>query len=166
MLLTNDALSLFFNDASAHQNEAIHYFGQQLGLPATNADQFKNVLPQTLRQHAFSGRVENLLSRSNEAAAVIIIENAHWLDATSLELFTQLINRLHDYPILLIITARTESNTPWKNHQCLATPIALHRMQRLHGKAIIEKVASAVVIPAHVIDTILVKTDSVPLFVE
>ncbi len=165
-LFTNDALTLFFNEASVHQNEAIHYFGQQLGLPAINADQFKNVLPQTLRQHAFSAWVENLLSRAKEAATVIIIEDAHWLDATSIELFTQLINRLHDYPVLLIITARPEFNTPWKNHRCLATPMTLNRMQRAQGIAIIEKVASPVAMPTHVIDTILEKTDGVPLFVE
>ena len=164
--LSYQSLSVFFNSDSRHQAEAIHYFGQQLALPAEHTSQFENVLPQTLRQHAFSGWVDSLLLRANIKPMVIILEDAHWLDATSIELFTQLINRLHQHPLLLLITARPEFSAQWKSHRCLSTPLILNRMQKSHGKAIIENIATPSTVPDHLINLILDKTDGVPLFVE
>lgn len=164
--VTMESLQQYFKLAPEHQAEAVYYFGNQLSIKSDDLDELDDVLPQTIRQHAFDGWIDCLVSRSNRSPLIVILEDAHWLDTTSAEIFTQFIKRIHDYPILLLITARPEFNATWKNFRCLATPIQLERMQKIHGREIIKKIADQQTVPEPLIETVLDKTDGVPLFVE
>ena len=44
---------------------------------------------------------------------LMIFEDAHWIDPTSLEAFGRTIDRIKTLPILLIITYRPEFEPPW-----------------------------------------------------
>src|SRR5208337_4882666 len=92
-------------------------------------------------------------------------EDAHWADATSLELLELVIARVRRLPALLLITFRPEFEAPWKGLPSVA-PIALGRLDRAEAEMLVERVTGGRQLPAEVLAQIVAKTDGVPLFVE
>ena len=97
---------------------------------------------------------------------MFILEDAHWIDPTTLDLFMRTIDRLRRWPVLLIVTFRPEFEVlPW-GHYPNVTALALNRLERSHVAAMIDRLTDGKVLPADVRDEITAKTDGVPLFVE
>ena len=99
---------------------------------------------------------------------MIICEDVHWIDPTSLELLCRLVERAGQLPslrILLIITARTEFSAPWPAHEHVTT-LAVRRLGRRDGAALVTRIAAGKALPDTVMNDILSRTDGVPLFVE
>ena len=46
--------------------------------------------------------------------ALVVFEDAHWGDATTIELLGVAARDIDRYPILALITARPEFHPPWK----------------------------------------------------
>ena len=94
----------------------------------------------------------------------MILEDAHWIDPTTSELFELTIDRLQRLPILLLISFRPEFTSP-----CVAahiTSLTLNRLGRNQGVAIIAELTGGKGLPDEVLKQILERTDGVPLFVE
>ena len=96
---------------------------------------------------------------------LIVLEDAHWADATTTELFDLAIDRLQRLPVLLVVTFRPEFQPPWTTHTH-ATLLTLNRLGVRQATAIVNRVAGGKALPAEVLDQILARTDGVPLFVE
>lgn len=131
--------------------------GAQHGLPEMSPQQRKNRLFQLL--------LARLDAMAGQGPLLIALEDAHWLDPTSLELFDQIAHRLHDLPLLLVVTFRPEFACPW-TELAHATLLVLNRLPQLHARSLIERVASGKALPAVVVDQILSRTEGVPLFTE
>ena len=93
------------------------------------------------------------------------MEDAHWIDPTSLDLFSRLIDRLPGLHALLIITFRPEFVAPWLG-RAHVTSLPLDRFGRDQALAMIEHVAGGKALPPEVTEQIVGKTDGVPLFIE
>ena len=113
--------------------------------------------------------LEALLAQLARLAAIhpvlMILEDVHWIDPTTSELFGLIIERAASLPVLLIITSRPEFTPPWSRHAHV-TALALSRLSRQHCAAMVEAIATGLALPAAVKDQIVAKTDGVPLFVE
>ena len=62
----------------------------------------------------------------------MLFEDAHWADATSLEVLDLVIERVRRLPVLLLITFRPEFEAPWKGLPDVAT-MTLGRLDRVRG---------------------------------
>ena len=93
------------------------------------------------------------------------LEDAHWIDPTSLDVFGRLVERLPNLRALLIITFRPEFAAPWVGRAQVAS-LQLSRLGRRHSLAMVERVTGGKALPAEVLEQIVAKTDGVPLFVE
>ena len=111
---------------------------------------------------ALAGQVEAL---SRRAPVLMVFEDVHWIDPTSLEALDVLIPRLEGLAVLLVITCRPEFNHRW-SHQAHLTPLGLGRLGRQQGAELVGRVAGGRGLPAEVLDQIVAHTDGVPLFVE
>lgn len=100
-----------------------------------------------------------------EAPLIALLEDAHWIDPTSLEVFNRLIDRVPKLRVFLIITYRPEFVPPWLGLGHVHS-LALSRFGRRHALTMIGRVAGGRSLPAEVLDQIVAKTDGVPLFVE
>lgn len=100
-----------------------------------------------------------------EAPLLALLEDAHWIDPTSLEVFNRLVDRVPKLRVFLIITYRPEFVPPWLG-QGHVYSLALSRFGRRHALAMIGRVAGGRSLPAEVLEQIVAKTDGVPLFVE
>src|SRR5262249_22262300 len=103
------------------------------------------------------------LSRSNPV--LMIFEDAHWADPTSLEALGRTVERLRTLRALLIVTYRPEFEPPWIGRPHV-TALTLNRLGEREIDAMIDRVTGNKPLPASVRQDIIERTDGIPLFVE
>ena len=111
---------------------------------------------------ALHGQVETF-ARTNPV--LMIFEDVHWADPTSLELFGRGVNRIAKLPVLLLMTFRPEFEAPWIG-QPHVTALTLSRLTRPEVDGLITGVAGNKSIPANIRQEIIERTDGIPLFAE
>jgi predicted ATPase len=95
----------------------------------------------------------------------MVLEDAHWLDPTSRELFDQIVDRLQRLPVLLVVTFRPVLFPPWIGFPHV-TLLTLNRLTQPQARLLVERVAGGKALPSEVIEQILARTEGVPLFTE
>jgi predicted ATPase/class 3 adenylate cyclase len=117
------------------------------------------------RQKTFDalGSQMEALSRSNPV--LMIFEDAHWADPTSLEVVSRNVDRLRNLRVLLIATFRPEFDPPWIGRSYV-TALTLNRLAQRDIETVIDNVVGNKLIPASVRQYIIERTDGIPLFVE
>jgi predicted ATPase len=103
------------------------------------------------------------LERQNPV--LMIFEDAHWVDPTSLEAFGRVIDRIANLRVLLLVTFRPEFAPPWIG-QPHVTALTLNRLPRRAIDALIDGVVGNKLLPASIRQDIIERTDGIPLFVE
>ena len=103
------------------------------------------------------------LSRSKPV--LMIFEDAHWVDPTSLELLGRTVDRILSLQVLLIVAFRPEFAPPWIG-QPHVTPLTIKRLTRQEAEALIDGVVGNKVLSANVRQDIIERTDGIPLFLE
>ena len=121
--------------------------------------------PQKQKELTIEALADQVIGLSRRQPLLMVFEDAHWADPTTLETLAAVIDRLQDASILLLITFRPEFEPPWSGYGRLTT-ITLNRLSRRHGQAMVERVTGGKPLPDVVLDQILAKADGVPLFVE
>ena len=103
------------------------------------------------------------LARQNPV--LMIFEDAHWIDPTSLEAARSGVDRVATLRVLLIVTFRPEFEPPWigRSH---VTALTLNRLAERDIDAMIDRVVGNKLLPASIRQDIVERTDGVPLFVE
>ena len=124
----------------------------------------------TMTPQKFKDETLRTLIDLTEAAArkhprVMLYEDAHWADPTSLEVLDLLIDRIKAIPLLIVLTHRPEFQPKWGSHGHV-TALNLSRLTRAQSGAIVDKLTQGKELPAGLLDQILNKTDGVPLYVE
>jgi class 3 adenylate cyclase len=140
-------------------------FAEMLSLPNDGRYPTLELLPQQRRQRtleALTAQVE-ALSRSNPV--LMIFEDVHWLDPTSLEALGRTVDRLRTLGALLIITYRSEFEPPWIGRPHV-TALTLNRLGKVEIAALIDGVTGNKPLPAQIRRDIVERTDGIPLFVE
>jgi DNA-binding response OmpR family regulator len=139
--------------------------GELLGLPTGAEGSTTQLSPQTRKSQAFSAllaRIERLAARR---PVLVVCEDVQWIDATSLEFLTLLIERAAGLPILIVAVGRPEFVPPWPDHSHVAT-LSLSRLSRSDSEMLVDRLADGRVLPHHFKDQILARSDGVPLFIE
>jgi class 3 adenylate cyclase/predicted ATPase len=140
-------------------------FATLLSLPFEGRYVALNLTPREQKERTILALNDLLGGLAKQRPVLFILEDAHWIDPTTLELFTRTIDRLQRWPVLLIVTFRPEFEVPW-GHYPHVTALALNRLGQSHVVAMIERLTDGKLLPAGVRDEIIAKTDGVPLFVE
>src|SRR5262249_20931713 len=106
--------------------------------------------------------LDHLEVLARQQPILLLFEDAHWADATSLELLDLMVERVRRLPVLALFTFRPEFEPPW-----VGLPnLALGRLDRDDVARMVARVTGGRVLPAEVTEQIVVKTDGNPLFVE
>ena len=121
--------------------------------------------PQRERELTFEAVLTQLFSLVGDHPAVLVFENAHWADPTSVELLGLLVERIQSRSIALLVTFRPERTFPWQ-HFPHVLELTLNRLTRKQCSQLVEGVAQGRRFPTSVLDAVIAKTDGVPLFVE
>ncbi len=121
--------------------------------------------PAEQKEHLIAALLALFEGLTMEAPLLALLEDAHWIDPSSLEVFSRLVDRIPKLRTFLIITYRPEFFPPWLG-QGHVQSLALSRFGRRHALLMIDRVAGGKALPADVVEQIVAKTDGVPLFVE
>ncbi|HTV26342.1 MAG TPA: AAA family ATPase, partial [Xanthobacteraceae bacterium] len=100
-----------------------------------------------------------------DTPVLALLEDVHWIDPTSLDLFSRLVDRLPSLRALLVLTFRPEFVSPWVGRPHVS-PLSLSRLGRPEALVIIDGVSGGKALPPEILEQIVAKTDGVPLFVE
>src|SRR4029453_16514832 len=100
-----------------------------------------------------------------EQPVLFIVEDVHWMDPSTLEFLTLLIDQGPTARLLTLLTCRPELHAPW-GFRAHLTPLTLTRLPRPQVAQLIGRVAGGKALPPEVVGQIVTKTDGVPLFVE
>ena len=121
--------------------------------------------PGEQRERTIAALISLIEGLAKGAPVLIALEDAHWIDPTSLDVFGQLVDRLPNLRALLVVTCRPEFAAPWAGGAHVAS-LPLSRFGRRDSLAMVDRVTGGKALPAEVLEQIVAKTDGVPLFVE
>jgi predicted ATPase len=140
-------------------------FAELLSLPNDGRYPALDLTPQQRRQRTLEALNLQLEALSLQNPVLMIFEDAHWTDPTSLEVFDRTMDRIKILRVLLIVTFRPEFNTSWVG-QSHVTSLTLNRLGQREVAAIIARLVGNKELPADVMAEIVERTDGIPLFVE
>lgn len=122
-----------------------------------------DVSPQKKRELTRNAVLSLLFEMAEKEPVVLVIEDLHWADPSTVELLGQLVGEVSSARVLALFTARPEFSPPWS---ASVLPIQLGRFGRPEVEQMILKVTSGRALPREVLDVVASRTDGVPLFVE
>jgi len=120
--------------------------------------------PQAKRAQILEALAVQVMGLADSQPVLLELEDAHWIDPTTLELVTMCLDRIIDCRVLIFITSRPEEQPQLTAHPHV-TRLTLNRLRRSGVEAIIERLGGNA-LSSDVLDTIIARTDGVPLFVE
>jgi TOMM system kinase/cyclase fusion protein len=145
--------------------EAVPLFAVLLSLPLT-ADYAPLFLsPEQQKQKTLQGLLTILLRIAAQQPVLLVMEDLHWVDPSTLELLNLLVDQGPTARILALLTFRPDFSPPWTGRSH-CTQVTVHRLPRRQAVEIIRQVAHNKALPSEVVEQIVARTDGVPLFVE
>ncbi|MFZ3322025.1 MAG: adenylate/guanylate cyclase domain-containing protein [Usitatibacter sp.] len=124
-----------------------------------------DVSPAQRKTATLAALVDIILRRADDAPVLLLLEDAHWIDPTTRDLWTCMIDAMAAARVMLIVTARPEFHSPWADRGRVDS-IELVRLPPAHCAKLAADVASPQSLRPELIDDIVAKADGVPLYVE
>ncbi len=140
-------------------------FVEMLSLPNDGRYPVLDLAPRQRRQRTMDALIRQVEILSSSAPVLVVFEDAHWADPTSLELIGRLASHIASHRVLLVISFRPEFEAPWIE-QAHVTALALNRLAPADVDVMIDHIIGNNPLPAAVRQDIIERTDGIPLFVE
>jgi class 3 adenylate cyclase/tetratricopeptide (TPR) repeat protein len=140
-------------------------FAALLSIPFAGRYPPLTVSPTQQRRRTLAALLDQFESLARQQPILLVVEDAHWADATSLELLDLTVERVRQLPVLAMFTFRPEFDPPWAGLPNV-NAVALGRLDSNDVESMATRVAGGRVLPAEVLQQIITKTDGNPLFVE
>ncbi|HTF74623.1 MAG TPA: adenylate/guanylate cyclase domain-containing protein, partial [Bradyrhizobium sp.] len=150
---------------SSTPREDVVLIAEMLSLPNDGRHPTLELAPQQRRQHTLEALRSQIEALAERSPVLMVFEDVHWADPTSLELFELIVERASSFPLLAIVTFRPEFVPPWVGRPQV-TLISLNRLPRRLSAEMIAHVTGGKVLPQEIADQITNRTDGVPLFIE
>jgi len=141
-------------------------FAELLSLPTDGRYPALDLIPQQRRQKMLEALFAQIAAFAAQRPVLMIFEDAHWIDPTSLEALGRAVDRIRALRVLLIVTSRPEFEPPWIGPSHV-TPLTINRrLAQREVDDMIDRVVGDKTLPASVRRDIIERTDGIPLFVE
>ena len=145
--------------------EAVPLLAALLSLPLPDSYPPLTLMPQRQRQKTLETLLAWLYAEAQRQPVLLIVEDLHWLDPSTLELLSLLIDQCAQRQLCLVLTARPEFHPPWAMVAYLTT-LTLRRLAQAEVGRLVAHVVGNKAFPPAVLQEVVSKTDGVPLFVE
>jgi class 3 adenylate cyclase/pimeloyl-ACP methyl ester carboxylesterase len=160
-----EKLERLLGKAGEFGEDAALLLAELTGSPLNGSYPAPGGTPQEKKARLFGILLAQMEGLSRQWPMLVVLEDAHWLDPTSAELFERMVDRIRVLPVLLVATLRPDGPTPWTNFPHV-TLLSLNRLGRPASRKLIQMAAGERSLPPIVIEAILSRTEGVPLFVE
>ena len=145
--------------------ETVPLFAALLSLPLTADYAPLSLAPEQQKQQTLHTLLTILLRIATQQPVLLVVEDLHWVDPTTLEFLTLLVDQGPTARLLALLTFRPDFHPPWTGRAHL-TQVTLPRLPRRQAAEMVAQVAHRKTLPAEVMAQVVAKTDGVPLFVE
>lgn len=143
----------------------VRYIAEMLSLSVGARYGALAMTPQQLKDETLRVLVEMTEASAGKRQTLLLFEDIHWADATTLELLDMLIDRATALPLFIVLTHRPEFQNRWESRDHV-TALNLAKLTRAESSAIATKLANNKTLPGDLLEQIVTKTDGVPLFIE
>jgi class 3 adenylate cyclase/tetratricopeptide (TPR) repeat protein len=143
----------------------VRFVASMLSIPCEQRYGTLAITPQKHKDETLRSLVDLVEAAARKQPTVMLYEDLHWNDPTSLELLDLLVDRVRGFPLLVVLTHRPEFEPRWSHHEHV-TALSLLRLPRAQSAAMVLRVTGGKPLPGDLLEQILTKTDGVPLFLE
>ena len=133
--------------------EIVPYMAAVLAIPTGGRYPPLDLAPGELKERTIAALVAPAVELAKQMPVLMILEDAHWIDPSSLDLANRMVELARDAPVLWVMTFRPEFTPPWfaRDH---VTSLSLNRLARDQSLTMIDGVAEGKSLPAEVLDQI------------
>jgi class 3 adenylate cyclase len=135
-----------------------------LALPLPSAYLAPVLSPEARRRRTLELLTDWLFRLGRDQPVVLLAEDLHWLDPSTLELLARIVNGMSAVKLLLVATHRPEYEPTWQASHVSA--VSLPRLERQAMSDLIRGTPRGRELPAVWVETIIGRSDGVPLFAE
>jgi class 3 adenylate cyclase len=121
--------------------------------------------PQQRRERTLEALLSQLKALADKNPVLMIFEDAHWSDPTSLEAFDRVIDRVPGHRVLAVVTFRPDFDPPWIGRPYV-TSLTINRLGERDVSSMIDAIIGNKPLPASVRHDIVERSDGIPLFIE
>jgi len=163
-------------DASNHIEEIAPYFASMLEveIPGEDAERVRYLTPPQLRQGVYNAVITYVETLAIKHPLVLVLDDVHWIDPTSLDLIEQLLPLTERVPLLLMALFRPRRQEPsWQFHETAGRDYA-HRYQSVmlqplskdNSRELVANLLEVDDLPQKVRTMIMEKAEGNPFYVE
>lgn len=145
--------------------ETIPVLAELLAIPYAGIYPALDLTPEQLRRRTLDMLVEIVAAMATQEPVLFVVEDVHWIDPSTQDLLTQLIERIRNCRVLVVVTHRPEHEPRWTDYSHV-TALALNHLGRRDSAAMVAEVTGRQGLPQSMVEAIIERTDGVPLFIE
>ena len=160
-----DKLEAMITRSELETRDIAPFLASLLSIPFDERYSALEMAPSEQKERTIAALIALFVGLTKDAPVLALLEDAHWIDPTSLDVFSRLVECLPSQRAFLVVTFRPEFAAPWVGRAHVAA-LQLSRFGRRHAVAMIDHVVGGKPLPSEVLEQIVTKTDGVPLFVE
>jgi tetratricopeptide (TPR) repeat protein len=159
------AVEASLTNAGINLDEGVPLLAEVLELQVGGKYSRSSISPAEQRRRLLASLAAWVFAVAKDDPAVVVIEDLHWADPSTLELIRLLIEQRPTSRLVLLCTARPEFRASWapREHH---TQITLNRLSARNVRDMIEQVATRTALPADIVNAVIERTSGVPLFIE
>ena len=159
-----DKLDAVIAPGSASVQDAA-LIAEMLSLPNDGRYPALDLSPEQRRRRTLEALTAQVEALSRQNPVLMIFEDAHWADPTSLESFSRTVDRIRTLRVLLLVTFRPEFEPPWIGRPYV-TALTINRLAERDVSAMIDRVIGNKLLSPSIQENIIERSDGIPLFVE
>jgi class 3 adenylate cyclase/tetratricopeptide (TPR) repeat protein len=160
-----DKLEALVVERYGRPRKDVRFIASMLSIPCEERYGAPTMTPQKHKAETLRTLVDLSEAAARKQPSVMLFEDVHWADPTSLEVLDLLIDRVRSMPLLIVLTHRPEFQSRWSQYGHVIG-LNLSKLTRTQSSAIVSKLAGGKMLPSELVEQILAKTDGVPLFIE
>ncbi|MEM5300159.1 AAA family ATPase [Burkholderia sp. JPY481] len=124
-----------------------------------------SVTPQQFKDKTLGVMIAQVRDLATRQPLLILFEDVHWADPSSLEALDHLVDRIASLPVLLVVTFRSGFVSPWIGRPEVML-LTLNRLRPRQRAEMIDRITLGKALPKEISDRIIEHTDGIPLFIE
>jgi len=151
--------------STASDREDVTLLASLMSIPLDDRHPPPEMSPQQWKERTFATLICRLESFARAGPVLVLFEDAHWSDPTSVELLDALIEKVPELPVLLIISFRPDFATAWFGRPRVSL-MALNRLDRRDAALLATRIVTDRALSSELQAQIVTRAEGVPLFIE
>jgi class 3 adenylate cyclase/tetratricopeptide (TPR) repeat protein len=160
-----DRLEHLLGGSDRALDEDLPLLAALLSIPATGRGAPLEIGPREQKERTLEALIRHVEGLCADRPVLVVFEDLHWVDASTIELLDRLVERARELPVLVLATFRTEFSASWVDHEHVTT-LRLSPIREHECRTLLDAVVGAGALPERIVKEIVAKTDGIPLYIE